>query len=53
MQFLSSGFNILRISNFAKEFVWGALLLVVMVMGIVVIVRRGKAWRLKLQKDRL
>lgn len=33
LQFLSSGFNMLRFSNFAKEFMWGALLLVVMVLG--------------------
>jgi simple sugar transport system permease protein len=33
LQFLSSGFNMLRFSNFAKEFIWGALLLVVMVLG--------------------
>ena len=30
LQFLSSGFNILRYSNFAKEFAWGVLLLLVM-----------------------
>lgn len=29
LQFLSSGFNMLNISGFAKNFVWGALLLVV------------------------
>lgn len=52
LQFLSSGFNILRISNFAKEFVWGALLLAVMVMGVLTLVRRGKALRLSLRRDR-
>jgi len=31
LQFLSSGFNMLRLSNFTKEFAWGALLLLVMV----------------------
>ncbi|MFA5552896.1 MAG: ABC transporter permease [Trueperaceae bacterium] len=35
LQFLSSGFNMLRFSNFAREFIWGALLLVVMVMGTI------------------
>lgn len=35
LQFLSSGFNMLRFSNFAKEFIWGALLLVVMVLGTI------------------
>jgi simple sugar transport system permease protein len=33
LQFLSSGFNMLRFSNFAKEFTWGMLLLVVMVVN--------------------
>ena len=33
LQFLSSGFNMLRFSNFAKEFVWGAFLLVIMVIN--------------------
>jgi simple sugar transport system permease protein len=31
MQFLSSGLNMLGVSNFARELIWGALLLVVMV----------------------
>ena len=33
LQFLSSGFNMLRFSNFAKEFTWGMLLLIVMVIN--------------------
>lgn len=33
LQFLSSGFNMLRFSNFAKEFVWGAFLLAIMVIN--------------------
>ncbi len=33
LQFLSSGFNMLQFSNFAKEFIWGVLLLVVMVVN--------------------
>lgn len=33
LQFLSSGFNMLQFSNFAKEFIWGALLLLVMVVN--------------------
>lgn len=56
LQFLSSGFNILRISNFAKEFVWGALLLTVMVLGIVMLVQKrtpgGMKWRLGVRRDR-
>lgn len=35
LQFLSSGFNMLRFSNFFKEFVWGAALLLVMVINYV------------------
>ena len=35
LQFLSSGFSMLRFSNFAKEFAWGALLLLVMVTNYV------------------
>ena len=31
LQFLSSGLNMMQVSNFAKEFIWGGLLLVVMV----------------------
>ncbi|CAM5586142.1 simple sugar transport system permease protein [Aquamicrobium terrae] len=31
LQFLSSGLNMLQVSNFAKELIWGALLLLVMV----------------------
>jgi simple sugar transport system permease protein len=33
LQFLSSGFNMLRFSNFFKEFIWGAVLLLVMVIN--------------------
>jgi simple sugar transport system permease protein len=33
LQFLSSGFNMLRFNNFAKEFTWGALLLLVMMLN--------------------
>lgn len=33
LQFVSSGLNILRFSNFTREFVWGALLLLVMVLS--------------------
>ncbi len=33
LQFLSSGFNMLRFSNFAKEFTWGIFLLFVMVFN--------------------
>ncbi|MBN1350095.1 ABC transporter permease [candidate division KSB1 bacterium] len=32
LQFLSSGFNMLRFNNFAREFTWGGLLLAVMVL---------------------
>lgn len=33
LQFLSSGFNMLRFSNFFKEFVWGAVLIIVMIIN--------------------
>lgn len=33
MQFLSSGLNMLGVSNFARELIWGALLLLVMVIN--------------------
>lgn len=33
LQFLSSGLNMLQVSNFAKELIWGGLLLAVMVMN--------------------
>jgi simple sugar transport system permease protein len=34
MQFLSSGLNMLQVSNFARELIWGALLLFVMVVNV-------------------
>lgn len=33
LQFLSSGFNMMRYSNFTKEFVWGAFLLGIMIFN--------------------
>jgi simple sugar transport system permease protein len=33
LQFLSTGFNMLHISNFFKDFIWGALLIMVMIMN--------------------
>jgi simple sugar transport system permease protein len=35
LQFLSSGFNMLRFSNFAKEFTWGMFLLAIMTLNYV------------------
>lgn len=43
LQFLSSGFNMLRFSNFAKEFTWGLFLLFVMVFNYVMNTRQAKA----------
>ena len=44
MQFLSSGLNMVGVSNFARELIWGSLLLVVMVIntspGVGVLPRR-------------
>jgi simple sugar transport system permease protein len=34
MQFLSSGLNMLQVSNFARELIWGGLLLLVMVINV-------------------
>jgi simple sugar transport system permease protein len=34
LQFISSGFSALRLSQFTQEFAWGALLLVVMVLHV-------------------
>ena len=42
LQFLSSGFNMLRFNNFAKEFTWGLFLLFVMVFNYLMNVRRAK-----------
>lgn len=33
MQFLSSGMNMLQVSNFARELIWGTLLIFVMIMN--------------------
>lgn len=40
LQFLSSGFNMLRFSNFTKEFVWGAFLLGIMIVNYFVSERK-------------
>lgn len=42
LQFLSSGFSMLRFSNFFKEFIWGAVLLVVMVINYLTNTRRER-----------
>ncbi|PIE33575.1 ABC transporter permease [candidate division KSB3 bacterium] len=42
LQFLSSGFNMLRFNNFAKEFTWGMFLLFVMVFNYLMNTRRAK-----------
>ncbi len=41
MQFLSSGMNMLQVSNFARELIWGTLLILVMIMN---------TWRAKPRK---
>ena len=33
MQFLSSGLNMLQVSNFARELIWGGLLIFVMIVN--------------------
>lgn len=35
LQFVSSGFNLLHVSSFLKDFTWGALLVLVMVLNVV------------------
>lgn len=35
LQFLSSGFNLLHVSSFMKDFAWGALLVIIMVLNVV------------------
>jgi len=46
LQFLSSGFNMLRFSNFAKEFTWGAFLLNFMVLNYFYNKRTKKRFRI-------
>jgi len=48
LQFLSSGFNMLRFNNFAKEFTWGLFLLFVMVFNYLMNARRAKRKTLRL-----
>ena len=42
LQFLSSGFSMLRFSNFAKEFTWGVFLLAIMTLNFVQNRRRAR-----------
>lgn len=42
LQFLSSGFNMLRFNNFAKELTWGLFLLLVMVLNYLMNARQAK-----------
>lgn len=46
MQFLSSGFNMLQVSNFARELIWGALLIFVMIVNTTDWSRLGRTARL-------
>ena len=39
MQFLSSGLNMLGVSNFARELIWGVLLIFVMIVNTKLTVR--------------
>jgi len=41
LQFLSSGLNMLEVSNFARDFIWGGLLLLVMVINGVELRRKA------------
>jgi Ribose/xylose/arabinose/galactoside ABC-type transport systems, permease components len=42
LQFLSSGFNMLQFSNFFKDFIWGAVLIAIMVINYIFNTRRFK-----------
>jgi simple sugar transport system permease protein len=42
LQFLSSGFNMLGFSNFFKDFIWGAVLIFIMVVNFIFNNRRAK-----------
>jgi simple sugar transport system permease protein len=46
MQFLSSGLNMLQVSNFARELIWGGLLILVMIINT-------RTWRLGRTRRRL
>jgi len=41
MQFLSSGLNLLQVTNFAREMIWGVLLIGVMLLNLVTFRRRS------------
>ena len=45
LQVLQSAFSILQLSPFAKDLVWGGILLVVMIVGFVVRSPRWQVWR--------
>jgi simple sugar transport system permease protein len=40
MQFLSSGLNLLQVTNFAREMIWGVLLIAVMLINLVTFQRK-------------
>ncbi len=42
LQFLSSGFNMLRFNNFARDFTWGVFLIVVMVFNHIMNERKAR-----------
>ena len=42
LQFLSSGFNMLRFNNFARDFTWGIFLIVVMVFNYIMNERKAR-----------
>jgi simple sugar transport system permease protein len=42
LQLLSSGFNMLRFNNFARDFTWGVFLIVVMVFNYVMNERKAR-----------
>ena len=41
MQFLSSGLNLLQVTNFAREMIWGVLLIGVMLINLLTFRRKS------------
>lgn len=51
LQFVSSGFNLLHVSSFLKDFTWGALLVLVMVLNVAEPKMKKKKKAVKAEKE--
>ncbi len=51
LQFISSGFNLLHVSSFMKDLIWGALLVLIMVLNVVDFKKLKKAKAPKAVKE--